>query len=74
MLSVTVLLGGALCSAVGCIHVLLSSPRLPHVWLLHHDGMGSDGDGRQQCKAQADTCRFARQIIQISFCSCVDKS
>lgn len=22
---------------------------------------------------QASTCRFARQIIQISFCSCVDK-
>lgn len=27
------------------IHVLVSSPRLPHAWLLHHDGMGSDGTG-----------------------------
>lgn len=44
LLSVTVLLGGVLsCSAGGVTS--MSSPRRPHVWLLHHDGMGSDGMG-----------------------------
>lgn len=48
LLGVTVLPGGALlCSAGSCIHILVSSPRLPlslpHAWLLYHEGMGAHG-------------------------------
>lgn len=44
LLSVTMLLGGALlCSAGSRIPILVSSPRLPHAWLLHHEGMGARG-------------------------------